>query len=208
MVLAVGAGRCPARIELDHHPLGHILGAGHDTTGGIDVVAEEGRDGTNSIIDFRVWCRDIALQLASGAHDIAIGHADPREDPAPDEVFPGRPRYRLGDLTSHEVEDVVVGISAPEGRRRFDIPDTPRNLIAMIGGWGPPEQISAAESEAAPMDEQVAHRELVCTNGSYIANPGRYRVTGASHSSFPSSTSMAMAVAVNTLVFDAIPNRV
>ena len=33
-------------------------------------------------------------------------------------------------------------------------------------------------------------------------------MTGASHSTLPSSTSMARAVAVNTLVFDAMPNRV
>ena len=46
------------------------------------------------------------------------------------------------------------------------------------------------------------------TQESYIWNAGRYRTTGASHSSFPSSTRIPRAVAVNTLVLDAMPKRV
>ena len=46
------------------------------------------------------------------------------------------------------------------------------------------------------------------TYGSYIAKSGRYRITGSSHWSFPCSTSSAIAVAVNSFVFDAMPNRV
>ena len=44
--------------------------------------------------------------------------------------------------------------------------------------------------------------------GSRKTMDGRYRRTGASHSSFPSSTSMAAAVAVNDLESEAMLNTV
>jgi hypothetical protein len=63
-------------------------------------------------------------------------------------------------FTGDQIEDVVVGVGAAEAGCGADEPQPPRDLVAVVGGRRPPQQISGAEAEAAAVDEQVAHGQL------------------------------------------------
>ena len=85
---------------------------------------------------------------------------DLREDARRDEVLPRLAAERLDDLAGHEVQHVVVGVGAAEAGRRLDVAQPPGNLLPVVGARGPPEQVARAEAEAAPVNQQVADRQL------------------------------------------------
>src|SRR5687768_11660605 len=97
--------------------------------------------------------------------DVAAAHAYAGENARADEVLPGSAAHRLDDLAGHEVEHVVIGVRASKARRGPVVPKSPRDLLPIVGGRGPPEQIAGAEPEAAPVDEQIPDRDLARDEG-------------------------------------------
>ena len=118
------------------------------------------------------------------------------------------PADRLDHLAGDEIQHVVVRIRGSEARRRPDVPEPPRNLLAIVCRGRPPEQIARAQPEAAPVDEQIADRELA--RDERIPHLEGRQVPDDRRVPFDLALfdEQASAVAVNSLVFDAIPNSV
>ena len=73
---------------------------------------------------------------------VAVRHADDVEDAGLHEGLPGEAADRLDDFSGHAVEDVVVGVGAAKARRGLDVAEPPRDLLAVIRGGWPPEQVN------------------------------------------------------------------
>ena len=199
------------RASSTRHPLRHVLGVRVDAAGGIRVVAVERLDrhgpcrrrGACGVGDVR--------RRAAAAEWRTLLPVIPTffRMRAADEVLPRLPADRLDHLAGDEVEHVVVGVGAAEARRERNDPsaaarspcgrrstpattaDRRRRVRGRCGARadrGP----SARASRTDPTAETTA--------GSVM--------TGASQAILPSSTSRPSAVAVKTLVFDAMPKSV
>ncbi len=149
-----------ALLEVDEHPLGHVLGARQDAAGGVHVVVLVDGLGHGDRVEVGVGDGHVEPGDVARVARPARGHADPLQDALGHEVLPGPAADGLDELARRHVEDVVVGVGAAEARRQGDLAETLDDLAAPVGRLGEEEQVPGPEAEPAPVDEEVAHGQL------------------------------------------------
>ncbi len=127
---------------------------------GLVLSLSNGRIGAHRAVDRRVRRGDVAAGRGGGMPHVAAGHPDLGQNARGDEVLPGLTADRLDQLARDQIQHVVVGVRRAKAGGRLDESQPPRDLLAVVGGFRPPQQIAGAEAETAAVHQQVAHRDL------------------------------------------------
>ena len=155
-----GAAGELAASEQHAHPPRHVLGVRVDPARRVRVVAFERADLSGRSLDACVSRRHVSTLCGGGVLHVTAAHADRPEDLRRHEVLPALTADGFDDFAGDQVQHVVVRVGAPEARGRRNEADSTRDLLAVVGGFGPPQQISGAEAETAPVHQQIPNGQL------------------------------------------------
>ncbi len=93
---------------------------------------------------------------------IAVGHADFRQDMRCNELFPGLSAHSFNDFAGDQVQDVIVRVGTPETLDERNELKTFGNFFAVVCRGRPPEQVTGAQTEPAPVHKEITDREFTC----------------------------------------------
>nr|GEU28508.1 hypothetical protein [Tanacetum cinerariifolium] len=147
-----------AVVEQGGHPAREVFGAGVDAHRAHGVRHGHRFHDCRPAVDLAVRGRVVSGRQHVGHAGFGAGHAHRRQDAVVNRLSPRLAVLFRDDLAGHDVQQIVVGVAVAEARRRLDVPEFRDDLVGRKFGARPPQQIPGAQSQAAAVREQVAHR--------------------------------------------------